>query len=150
MSRQAEVKRVAVAASLEEAMRQARRYLKNEKPNVRIVQQKADKVSALEVELREAHFAYCEKANIDIKDEDQKKYIEGMSDLAIDCVDECLVFVDENEYKQTKGDKAKEKTDKEAEEIKRCKAQVAGDEIYIKDISKKITDLVAKKSYKLD
>ena len=150
MSRQAEVKRVAAAASLEEAMRQARRYLKNEKPNVRIVQQKADKVSALEIELREAHFAYCEKANIDIKDEDQKKYIEGMSDLAIDCVDECLVFVDENEYKQSKGDKAKEKTDKEAEEIKRCRAQVAGDETYIKDISKKITDLVAKKSYTHD
>ena len=150
MSRQAEIKRVTAAINLEEAMRQARRYLNSEKPNVRLVQQKAEKVTALEMELREAHFTYCEKSNTDLSDEEAKKYIEKKSDAAIDCVDECMLFIDENQSKQSVGEAAKQKSDKEADEIKRCRAQVVGDERYAKDISKKIGDLVGTESYTID
>ena len=112
MSKQAEVARVATAFDLEEAMRQAQRYLGSQNPNPRLVQQKADKVAMLENELKKVHLSYCEKSNIDIDDEDAKKYIRQKCDAAIDVIDECMLFIEEEETKRELSFQSGKKTKK--------------------------------------
>ena len=65
-SKQREVHRIAAAFNLEEAMRQAKRYLQSGRPSIRLVRQKAEKITELESELRKMHLLHCDKANIDI------------------------------------------------------------------------------------
>ena len=150
MSKQAEVKRATAAFELEESMRQAQRYLNSKTVNVRLVQQKADKVAALETELKKVHLQYCEKSNIDINSEEEMKYIRSKCDAAVDVIDECMLYIEEVEERKLHGDTQKEKNEKELEEIQRCKSQIRGDERYALDISKKITDLVAADRYTAD
>ena len=150
MSRQTEAHRAAALFNLEEAMRQAERYLKSESPKPRLIRQKANKIMELENELRKAHFLHCEKSNIDIASDDATSFIQPKCDAAIDCVDECMLLIDEKEFNQTVNDEKKEKSAQESEETKRLKSQIIGDERYSKDIAKKIKELAAKKEFTAD
>ena len=150
MSKQAEVKQVAVLFELEEAMRQAQRYLQSQTANPRLVQQKADKVAALEDELKKVHLQYCEKSNIDINTEEEMNYIRARCDKAIDVIDECMLYIEDAEIQKSQGNTTKERDEKDKEEIQRCKSQLVGDERYAMDISKKINELIARNSFTVD
>ena len=147
MSKQAETLRVVAVYELEESMRQAKRYLQSKTANPRLVRQKANKIELLENDLRKIHLAYCEKANIDIHSEEAMKYIQEKSDAAVDIIDECLLFIEETEERNSRGDTAKVKIEKVEEEIQRCKSQIAGDERYAIDVSRKIDDLRKTESF---
>ena len=141
MSKQTEAHRAAAAFNLEEAMRQAQRYLQSARPSARLLQQKADKITELENELRKMHLLHCDKSNIDIDSEEAKSYIQPKCDAAVDCVDECMLFIEDDELNRSKGEEIKVKSDKEETEIKRRQAQIVGDERYTEDVAKKIQDL---------
>ena len=114
------------------------------------MKQKANKIEVLENDLRKIHLSYCEKANIDIHSEDAKRYIQEKSDAAVDVIDECMLFIEEAEQRNSQGDTAKVKMEKEEEEIQRCKSQIVGDERYAMDISKKIDALLKTESYTME
>ena len=150
MSKQTEAHRVAAAFNLEEAMRQAQRYLQSARPSARLLRQKADRIIELENELRKMHLLHCDKSNIDINSEEAKEYIQPKCDAAVDCVDECMLFIEDDELNRSKGEETKVKSDKEETEIKRRQAQIVGDERYAEDVAKKIQELVNTENHTVD
>ena len=104
MSKQAETQRAVAAYELEESMRQAQPYLQNKTANPRLVKQKANKIEVLENDLRKIHLSYCEKASIDIHSEDAKRYIQEKSDAAVDVIDECMLFIEKAEQRNSQGE----------------------------------------------
>ena len=120
MSAIAEKLRASASVELEEAMRQVKRYLASNNPSVRLIQQKMRKVTEREEELKRFHFSYCNKADVAVDSEEAMKFIREKSDAATDCVDECMIYIEENEINQA--EKEKYRTDaaefKEREEKK--------------------------------
>ena len=59
MASQAQTDRHFAAEELKEAIRQAERHLRGEKPSSRILKIRMENVIKREEELRHAHFSYC-------------------------------------------------------------------------------------------
>ena len=85
---------------LSNAIRQAQKYLKSTNPSTRIVQQRMSRVQEREEAFRHAHYMYCDKANISLDNEEERNVLILEGDKALDCVDECIIFLDERERAQ--------------------------------------------------
>ena len=114
MAKQAEAHRAVALFNLKESMRQAERYHNSANPNMRILSQKVRKVTELEEELRRSHLLYCEKSDIDPNSGEAKAFIEPECDAAVDCVDLCMLTIQELETKAEK----KEAKEKEIVDVK--------------------------------
>ena len=58
-----------------------------------------------EEELKQYHFSYCNKSNIAVDSEEARNYIQDKIDLSADCVDECMLLIEENEFNQEEDEK---------------------------------------------
>ena len=85
------------AREVYEGIRQAEKYLSSTNPSVRLLKQRMSKVDQRVERLRECHYTYCEKAKIPVDNEDAIKYLSEITDAALDCTDECAIFVEEKE-----------------------------------------------------
>ena len=110
-----------------------------------------------EEELKRIHFAYCDKANIDVNADDAKKFLQERCDAAIDCVDKCMIYIEEQQF--NKGEDEKNATEaisqRENEEQKRiqiqgCLAQVASNKRFANEISAKMQTIIDSKRYTMD
>ena len=85
-----------------ESMRQLRRYVDTDVINVRILQQKIDKVDTDKEALINHHHAYGEKSKTNVDDDTMRAYINPKVDAAVDLLDEAEVRKDDiNEAKQS-------------------------------------------------
>ena len=85
------------ARELEDAVRQATRYLDGTNPSQRLIQQRISKINEREERLRRCHYTYCDKAKISVEDDVQMNYLSDKTDAAIDCTDKCTIFIDDME-----------------------------------------------------
>ena len=92
MAQTAKIMRASSLAELEEAIRQAKRYLPTEKSSRRIREQKIRRIS-------EKDFTYCEKTNRKLDSNEAKNFLQPKLDSATDTIDECTSYIDEQERK---------------------------------------------------
>ena len=104
----AQKQRESCAEKLEGSIRQLRRYLDGEKKNVRILQQKIDKVDVDKEALITSHHTYCVKANIEVSDPAAREYINEKIDVAIDIIDLAEEEIDELNDNKTTQEEARE------------------------------------------
>ena len=95
MATQALKERASAAFELDEAIRQAKRYLKSHQPSTRSIQQKMDRITQNEEALRHRHVIYCDKASIELNSEDASGFLGKKTDEANDVVDECAAFIEQ-------------------------------------------------------
>ena len=133
------------ARELDDAIRQAIRYLDGTNPSQRLVQQRISKINEREERLRRCHYTYCDKAKISVEDDEQKNYLSDKTDAAIDCTDKCTIFIDdlENELKfslvtATNEEKLLEK------EISRnqIESEVTVEEKFARDLMMKLNEIL--------
>ena len=141
--------RASAAIELSEAIRQAGRYLKSHQPSTRIIQQKIQKIREREDEFKRYHFAYHEKAKIEVDSDDSMKYLQEKLDSAEDIIDECMLYVEERELATREEEqKSSEASSRDAERRKtdclyqKCLTEVSIDERIAVDICKKVQTLL--------
>ena len=130
---------------LEEAIRQANRYLKSINPTPRLLQQRIARVNEREQRLRQCRYVYCEKAKISIDEEEQVTYISEKTDAAIDCTDKCTICIDdiEGEHQISIDTATEEKRNLEKEAFReQLKSEVAVDEKFALELMIKVNEIV--------
>ena len=150
MAQIAKESRALAAIELEEAIRQAQRYTTGYNPSTRIINQKTNRVREKEDEFKRCHYAYCEKAKLEISGDEAMRYLREMSDKATDAIDECMVFVEDLERKEHEGDQQaneaalqEEQKHKVDVQYQRYLTEVAIDERIAKDLCQKVHTTVS-------
>ena len=130
-------------------MRQAKRYLDSHQPSTRIVNQKLERIRDKQEELKLSHYAYCDKANIEINSDEAMTFLRGILDTAEDAIDECTLFLDSRDFDDQeevrKADEAlieAEKKRRSDSQYQRAQIEVSIDERVAKDLCQKINDVV--------
>ena len=100
--------RESCAEKLAGSIRQLQRYLDGEKKNVRLLQQKIDKVDVDKEALITSHHAYCVKANIEVSDLMAREYVNEKIDAAVDIIDLAEEEINELNDNRTTQEEARE------------------------------------------
>ena len=135
--------------TLEEAIRQAKRYLNTHKPSTRIIEQRIQRIQAADSEFRRHHITYCEKAGIGVDSTEAKNYVQPKLDDAIDAMDECTAFIEDREQSQREQDAEAQAAsiregDKQKDDVQyqRCLIEMSIDERVAKEFCRKVQELV--------
>ena len=137
--------RVVASRELEEAIRQANRYLKSINPTPRLLQQRIARVNEREQRLRQCHYVYCEKAKISIDEEERVTYLSEKTDAAIDYTDKCTICIDdiEGEHQISIDTATEEKRNLEKETFReQLKSEVAVEEKFALELMIKLNEIV--------
>ena len=158
MSAQAEKIRKNAAVELTEAIRQATRYLDGTKggvaqPSLRIVKQRMQKVMDKEEQLKACHFSYCDKAGVEVEGEEAMNFLSKLVDDATDCVDSCLLYIEEQEMNAAEEAKvvtAETDSEKERERLEGWKNQIAEEEKFASELILKIRNKIEDALYNIE
>ena len=154
MAQAAKEARASTTVELEEAIRQAKRYLASHEPSTRIIEQRIKRIREVEAEFKRYHFVYCGKANIEIDSKEQMDYLQAKLDNSVDAIDECMAFIEDKERQQrdredeisTESLKQEEKRKSETR-YQNCIAELSLDERMAKDLCQKINILAHEELY---
>ena len=115
----ARLEREVASSELDDAVRQAEAYLGSTYPSTRLLKQRISKINDKEQRLRDAHYAYLEKAKIPFTDEDSRKFLNAKVDAAPNCTDLCTIFIDDKESDAKTADKNAKETEAKPSEPKK-------------------------------
>ena len=108
-----------------------------------------DKVNKKLKNAKHYHFAYCDKAAIQLDSEDVKTYITDIIDAATYCADECMIFIEEYEFNKSEKEKhllnatvRKEKKEERDTQYKHLSSEIKTEEVFAKEITGKIDVIV--------
>ena len=139
---------------LEEAMRQAKRYLDSHKPSTRIINQRIQRIRDKEDEFKRYHFVYYEKSSEGVESDEAMKVLRDTLDTSMDTIDECNVFIEDKEEKQRQEEDDSASTTRTQEEEQMSNAlylkqvtEVSIDERVAKDFIQNVNLLVAKNEF---
>ena len=138
---------------LEEAMRQARRYLDSHKPSIRIINQRIQRIRDKEDEFKRYHFACYGKLSEGTEATDAMKVLRDTLDTSMDAIDACNVFIEEKEEQQRQEEEDSASATRTQEQqmsnalyLKQV-TETSIDERVAKDFIEKINLLVAKNEF---
>ena len=136
---------------LGDAIRQAERCLRSDNPTSRLVKQRMKRIDEQQENLRRRHYTFLEKAKLSVENEDEVAYLEEKMDAAIDCLDRCMIFTEdqESDAEAKKRDSASaaelEKLTLEKDTVLRqLKTNITVEENFANGLVEKIKDTLAK------
>ena len=149
MAQAAKEMRSAAYIELQEAIRQAKRYLGSHQPSIWIIHQRIKRIRDKEEEFKRYHFAYYEKSGEGVESKDGMKELQDTLDDSMDVIDDCTMFIDsiEEEKRQAEGAAATASQSEEEDRVTNALYQkqltaVSIDERIARDLCRNIHDLV--------
>ena len=139
--KKAHADRATASEELNESIRQAQRYLDGARPSTRLIKQKMEKVIAMEQELRRCHFASCNLEEIPLDSDEARKYIGPKMDESADCVDKCMLAIEDHESSDASDEKNATIQNEQAqfeEKFQGVVMQMTSDEKFATDMRAKI------------
>ena len=149
MAQAASQARTVAAAALKESTRVLTKYKDTLNPNMRLLQNKLDKVLADKQDLIQRHYIYAEKNDLDLEHDDQTNWLATRVDAADLICDEVMILIEGMEEAAEELQRNTEKVQSETKEkadIQLANLQCASEEKSIKDRVKVMTDFVGDNS----